>query len=142
MSIQRRDIVIVDFSYSKAIGNAVRPTLVVQADELNASLNATVLAMITSNRSSVGHPLQYLMETAHPNFPASGLRSESVIQSNILTTRLQSAVLRVIGSLSAPPLCWRLTSASRQFWGFPGCPLQGAGDLIARTATFHSPEGS
>ena len=48
--MKRGDIVMVDFPYSDRTGSTVRPALVVQEDSLNAQLDDTILAMITSSR--------------------------------------------------------------------------------------------
>ena len=73
MSVHRGQIVMVDFPYADRTGSRVRPALVVQADDLNAALNATVPAMITSSRSRmVGHPCQYLIDSAHLDYPSLG----------------------------------------------------------------------
>jgi mRNA interferase MazF len=99
--MNRGDVVIVDFPFADGTGSRVRPALVVQADDLNATLNATILAMITSSRNRmVGHPAQLVIDSSHPDFPASGLLTDSVIQCNILITRRQDLILRTIGALS------------------------------------------
>lgn len=100
--MNRGDVVILDFPFADGTGSRIRPALVVQANDLNATLDATVLAMITSSRNRmVGHPSQLVIDSSHVDFPASGLLSDSVIQCNILITRRQDLILRTIGSLSA-----------------------------------------
>ena len=79
----------------------VRPALVVQADPLNHRLDDTILAMITSSRRRmVGSATQLLADHTHPDYPASGLRLDSVIQCENLVTIDQGLILRTIGALS------------------------------------------
>lgn len=100
--MNRGDIVIVDFPFSDGSGSRIRPALIVQADDLNRTLNATVLAMITTSQSrNVGHPCQLVIDSQHPDYAASGLRTDSLIQGNVLATRRQTMILRTIGKLSA-----------------------------------------
>jgi mRNA interferase MazF len=100
--MNRGDIVIVDFPFSDGSGSRVRPALIVQADDLNRSLNATILAMITTSQNrNVGHPCQLIIDAGHPDYAASGLRTDSLIQGNVLATRRKTMILRTIGKLSA-----------------------------------------
>jgi len=100
-SLDRGNIVMVDFPYSDRTGSTVRPALVVQEDGLNRQLDDTILAMITSSRRRMkGTSTQLLMEKSHPDFAMSGLRLDSVIQCENLVTIDQTLVLRVIGTLS------------------------------------------
>lgn len=102
MNIRRGAVVLVDFPFSDRTGSRVRPALVVQADDLNRTLNATMLAMITSSsRRVVGHPSQLLIEATHPEFPQSGLRTDSLIQCNQLSTLRQDLILKTLGHLSS-----------------------------------------
>lgn len=99
--VNRGEVVMVDFPYSDRTGSTVRPALVVQADVLNHSLDDTILAMITSSRRRmVGSPTQLIINRGHPDYPASGLRLDSVIQCENLVTIDQGFILRVIGCLS------------------------------------------
>jgi mRNA interferase MazF len=101
-NVARGSIVMVDFPYSDRTGSTVRPALVVQDDGLNRQLDDTILAMITSSRRRmIGAATQLLIERSHPDFTASGLRLDSVIQCENLVTIDQALILRVIGSLSA-----------------------------------------
>jgi len=98
----RGDIVLVDYPFAEGVGSRVRPALIVQADDLNRTLQSTVLAMITSSqRRKVGHASQLLIDQAHSDFSQSGLRLDSIVQCNMLATLKQDLILRTIGALSA-----------------------------------------
>ena len=97
--MKRGDIVIVDFSVYNP-QEKVRPAVVVQNDRDNARMKNTIVALITGNVSRAGEPTQYLIDQAHPDYPASGLHKESVVNcSNLITVRQQD-ILHTIGKLS------------------------------------------
>lgn len=98
----RGDIVIVDYPFAEGVGSRVRPALIVQADDLNGTLQSTVLAMITSSqRRKVGHASQFLIDQSHADFAQSGLRMDSIVQCNMLATLKQGLILRTLGALSS-----------------------------------------
>ncbi len=98
--IHRGDVVIVDF-YPRDPKARVRPALVVQDDRDNARMAKTIVAQITSNISRAHEDTQHLIDPAHRDWAASGLRLPSVINASNLITIPQSQVTHVIGSLSA-----------------------------------------
>ncbi len=101
MTVQRGDIVLVDFPYSNHIESKIRPALVVQSDVWNQRLDTTILASITSSRHRrVGASTQYFIATATTEGQQSGLRLDSIVQCENLITHEQKLILRVIGSLS------------------------------------------
>jgi mRNA interferase MazF len=97
--MKRGDVVIVDFSvYNPA--EKVRPALVLQNDRDNARMQNTIVALITGNLRRAGEPTQFLLDAKHPDFLASGLHKDSVLNcSNLITIRRQD-ILRTIGTLS------------------------------------------
>jgi mRNA interferase MazF len=98
--MNRGDVVIVDYPYSDATGRKIRPALVVQSDSKNASLDDTILALITSQvrRNLDTH---VFIDIANPDGRQSGLRTSSAVQCENLYTIDQKMVLRIIGSLPA-----------------------------------------
>ena len=101
MTIQRGDIVLVDFPYSNHTESKIRPALVVQSDVWNQRLDTTILASITSSRHRrVGASTQYFIDTATIKGQQSGVRFDSIVQCDNLITHEQELILRVIGSLS------------------------------------------
>jgi mRNA interferase MazF len=98
--MNRGEVVIVDYPYSDASGRKVRPALVVQSDSKNASLDDTILALITSQlrRNLDTH---VLIDVANAEGRQSGLRMSSAVQCENLYTIDQKMVLRTIGSLPA-----------------------------------------
>ncbi|MBW3542581.1 MAG: type II toxin-antitoxin system PemK/MazF family toxin [Planctomycetes bacterium] len=95
----RGDIVIVDFRPHDPKAK-VRPALVIQNDRDNARLTNTIVAAITSVTRRSAEPTQLLIDRAHPDWKASGLRYESAINCcNVFTLR-KADVKRGIGRLS------------------------------------------
>jgi len=99
--MKRGDVVLIDFPFTTGSGSQKRPALVVQCDRNNGRLDDTIVAIITSNTSrAVREPTQLLIDAAHPDWAASGLRLPSVVKCEHLYTFHQKRVLRTIGHLS------------------------------------------
>ena len=102
MTVQRGDIVLVDFPYSDRTGSKVRPALVVQSDSLNQQLADTIIALVSGSKSRfVGAASQLVVDISTPDGIRTGLRHASVIQCENLITLDQSLILRTIGRLSS-----------------------------------------
>ena len=97
--MKRGDVVIVDYPFSDARGSKVRPALVVQADDKNAQLSDTIIALITSrlHRTLDTH---VLIDISTPDGQQSGLRLRSEVQCENLCTIDQKFILGVIGAMS------------------------------------------
>jgi len=100
MIVHRADVVIVDFSPTDPNAR-VRPALVVQNDRDNARMRRTVVVQITSNISRASEDTQHLVDPAHPDWAASGLRLPSVVNASNLATVPRGQITHVIGALSA-----------------------------------------
>ncbi len=77
----------------------LRPSLVVQADELATGLDQVVIAMITSRLFRAGHPSRVLIQLSDPEGQQSGLLSDSVVMTDNLATVGVSELERKIGYL-------------------------------------------
>ncbi|MBI3462005.1 MAG: type II toxin-antitoxin system PemK/MazF family toxin [Planctomycetes bacterium] len=101
MTVQRGDVVLVDYPYSDRTGSKIRPCLVVQNDRNNQRLDDTIVVTISRTTHAVTEPTQLLIETSSPAGKQSGLLFTSAIQcENVLTVDRQF-ILRKIGSLPA-----------------------------------------
>jgi len=100
MSVQRGDIVLLDYPYSSGGGTKVRPALVVQNDRDNHRLVNTVIVQITSMTRRVLEPTQLLVEIATPEGVLSGLRQDSVVNFVNILTLDKTKILRKLGRLS------------------------------------------
>jgi len=97
MTCNRGDIVLVKYPESNLRRVKKRPALVVQADQLGTGLQQTIVAMITGNLARAGHPSRILISLATPAGRLTGLRSDSVIMTDNLTTVLHTEIDRAIG---------------------------------------------
>ena len=97
--MNRGDIVIVDFSVYNP-SEKVRPAIVVQNDRDNARMQNTIVALITGNVRRAGELTQFLIDQKHPDFVASGLHKDSVVNCSNLITIRQQDILTIIGKVS------------------------------------------
>jgi mRNA-degrading endonuclease toxin of MazEF toxin-antitoxin module len=75
---------------------------VVQCDHNNGRLLDTIVAIITSNTGrATREPTQFMIDPAHPDWAASGLRLASVVKCEHLYTFHKQRVLRTLGQFSA-----------------------------------------
>src|SRR5687767_5798716 len=97
--MKRGDVVIVDLRRTNPAAK-VRPALVIQNDRDNRRMANTIVAQITSNLRRAGEDTQLLVDAAHPDWSASGLRHSSVVNCTTIYTVEQNHVTHTIGSLS------------------------------------------
>jgi mRNA interferase MazF len=103
-SPNRGDVVLVLFPNSDLRTARKRPALVVQADDLNAGLAQTIVAMITSRTFRAGHPSRFTVQRSTPQGQRSGLLADSVVMTDNLATIAEAAIDRVIGTLPMAPI--------------------------------------
>src|SRR5947209_1655120 len=98
MSVQRGDVVRVDWPYSDRTGSKVRPAVVVQDDTYNQRIADTVLVLISK---TVRAPGATEVEIDPAVETRSGLRYRSVASCTNLLTIDQGLIVQTIGELSA-----------------------------------------
>ena len=101
MSVQRADIVLVDFPYPAGTGSEMRPGLIVQNDDNNARLQYTIIAAITLTIHRSRQPTQLLIAVSTTEGQQSGLLFDSVVTCENLATIDQTLIHRTTGRL--PP---------------------------------------
>ena len=99
MRYSRGDDVLVLFPDSNLRTANRRPALIIQADNLQTGLAHTIVAMITSNLTRLGHPSRVGILKTTLAGTKSGLKSDSVVMTDDLATVLDNEIDRVIGSL-------------------------------------------
>lgn len=99
MKCKRGDVVILFYPDSNLQTGKHRPALVVQADNLGSGLSQTIVAMITSNLRRSGHKSRVPISRSSNEGRLSGLRFDSLVMTDNLTTVLDSEIARVIGKL-------------------------------------------
>ena len=84
MSVQRGDVVMIDWPYSDRMGSKVRPAIVVQVDPLNVRIADTVLIAITGTTRRAGN-VEVVIDPGTET--GSGLWRTSVASCNNLMPR-------------------------------------------------------
>ena len=95
----RGDIILVVFPDSNLRTGKLRPSLVVQADNLQTGLPQVIVAMITSKVARANHASRVAVLVSSAEGSQSGLLTDSVIMTDNLATIAHTEIGRVIGSL-------------------------------------------
>jgi mRNA interferase MazF len=104
MSLQRGQVVLVDWPLTKPVGRKVtkvRPALVVQNDRDNQRLTNSILAMITGQTKRSLEPTQLFIDISTADGQLTGLRSDSAVNCINLLTLDQKKIITTIGTFSA-----------------------------------------
>ena len=100
MRYRRGDVVLVLFPNSDLQTFKRRPALVVQADDLRTGLGQVIVALVTSNLSRAGHKCRIVVRDGTPEFTASGLKTDSVLVIDNLSTVRDSYLERTLGTFN------------------------------------------
>jgi mRNA interferase MazF len=98
MKNRRVDVVLVLFPNSDLRTAKRRPALL-QRDNLDAGLEQTIVAMISSNLARRGHPSRVFISAASREGKAAGVRLDSVVMTDNLATVLEREIDSVLGRL-------------------------------------------
>ena len=96
---KRGEVILVLFPHSDLKTAKVRPTLVVQADDLQTGLPQLIVAMITSRVFRANHPCRVMIQLSSIEGKESGLLTDSVVMTDNLATVVESEIDRTIGLL-------------------------------------------
>lgn len=108
MKVSRGDVVLLPIAFVSGVGTKVRPAVVIQDDSLNARLNSTVVAIVTSTNVRVQtEPTQLFIDISTPDGRRTGLLHNSTVKGEHIDTVDQRDVVRKIGTFS-PALLQRL----------------------------------
>jgi mRNA interferase MazF len=99
MKTRRGDVVLVLFPDSNLRTAKRRPALVLQRNELGSGLNQTIVAMISSNPNRANHPSRLSIPLGSPEGKACGLRLDSWLMTDNLTTVLDSEIDSRLGAM-------------------------------------------
>lgn len=100
MPHRRGDVVLVIFPDSNLRTAKRRPALVIQDERLQTELRQTIVAMITSNMARAGSRSRIAVPKVSVEGQQMGIRTDSVIMTDNLTTILDAEIDRTIGHLS------------------------------------------
>ena len=94
---RRGEVVLVLYPNSDLRTAKRRPALVIQRNNLDSGLAQTIVAMISSNLARRTHPSRIFVSVNSADGKAAGLRLDSVIMTDNLTTVLDSEIDSVLG---------------------------------------------
>jgi mRNA interferase MazF len=97
MSVNRGDVVRVDWPYSDRTGSKVRPAVVVQDDPYNQRIADTILVLISRTLRAPGTTEVEIDPAVELH---AGLRYKSVVSYTNLLTINQGLIVQTIGHLS------------------------------------------
>ena len=97
MTVERGDVVLVNFPNSDLTTYKARPALVVQDTNLETGLSQVVLTLITSNLERTG-PTRVPVTATSRQGKAMGLMSDSVVVTDALQTVRLKAIGRKLGT--------------------------------------------
>ncbi len=101
VTVQRGDVVFLQFPFSDGSGQKGRPAVVIQSDIDNAKLESTVVALISGNTRLVSkEPAHILIDVATESGRRSGLRYSWAINTHSLFTVHRSLIHEVVGGLA------------------------------------------
>jgi mRNA interferase MazF len=100
MTVQRGDVVVVDWPFASGGGSKPRPAVIVQNDRDNQRLTNTIVAMVTSRLSRSTEPTQLLIDLATSEGQQTGLHRTSVVNCANLFTIEQVKVVQTLGAPS------------------------------------------
>lgn len=101
MKVSQGDVVLLPIAFVSGRGSKVRPAVVVQNDTLNAKLNSTIVAIITSTNSRAAtEPSQVFVDLNTPDGRQTGLLHDSTIKCEHIDTVDQRDIVRKIGVVS------------------------------------------
>jgi mRNA interferase MazF len=99
MAYKRGDVVLVLFPDSNLRTAKRRPSLVIQADNLNTGLTQTIVAMITSNMSRADHPSRVTLLLNSTAGQEARVLMDSVVMTDNLATVHENEIDKVLGRL-------------------------------------------
>jgi mRNA interferase MazF len=112
------DVVVLSYPFSDLSATKVRPALVVSSDSYNQNSQDAVFILITSNISRRG-PFDVAVAKTHPEFALSGLRFDSAVRIDKITTLNKRLAAATIGRFG-PKLAAEVEKKLRLFLELPG----------------------
>jgi len=100
MTSNRGDVVLVRWPNSDLTIGKPRPALVVQANGLATALSQVVVEMVSSSAARSGPPFRVPLRLGSPASAGTGLRVDSVVMADVLSTIHLREVHRTIGRLA------------------------------------------
>ena len=93
------DVVLVPFPFSDLSGRKVRPAVIVSAQPQRSELILAFITSVLTNRSARGAEVELLR--SDPEFPATGLKGDSLIRLDKLVTLSRSVISHRLGTTAS-----------------------------------------
>ena len=110
-TLHHGDVVLVPFPFADLSGKKVRPAVIVSADPQGAELILAFITSVLTNRSPRGAEVELLRADAE--FPAAGLKVDSLIRLDKLVTLSGSVISRRLGT-AGPATKTKITTMLRR----------------------------
>lgn len=113
--MKKWDVVLLAYPFTDLSAVKVRPAIVVSPDPDNESLDDGLFLLITSNISRVS-PHDIVVDSSHPEFPATGLLRPSALRVNKLFTLRKTLIKKRLGCVG-PLLRAAISSRLKEYLG-------------------------
>jgi mRNA interferase MazF len=97
--LQAGDIVLVTFPFTDLTTAKLRPAVIISNEAVHRSEDDYTLLFISSVIPSQIQPYEVFFSTTHPDFKESGLKKDSLLKTNKITTVQKKLLKRHIGRL-------------------------------------------
>ena len=95
--VKRGSVVLIRYPFTDLSGAKVRPAIVLTPDSLLPRLEDVLCLFVSSTVPDDLLPTDVVLEPADPSFPATGLKSRSVLRTHKLALLHKALVVRVLG---------------------------------------------
>ena len=112
------DVVVLSYPFTDLSATKVRPALIISPDSYNRTSQDAVFVLITTNTSRRGR-FDFILQTSHPEFVATGLRFDSAVRIDKIFTLSNKLAIRTIGRFG-PQLTKEIEKQLRLFLELPG----------------------
>jgi mRNA interferase MazF len=98
--VRRGSVVLIRYPFTDLTGSKVRPAVVLTPDQLMPKLDDILCLFISSAMPMDLLPTDFVLESSHLSFRATGLKDRSVFRTHKLALLHKSLVMRVLGELN------------------------------------------
>lgn len=97
--VKRGSILLIHYPFTNLSAVKVRPAVVLTPDSLLAKLNNVLCLFISSSIPAELFPTDFILETTHPSFHATGLKYRLGVRTHKIALLHKSLVTRVLGEV-------------------------------------------
>jgi len=97
--VKRGSVVLVRYPFTDLSAVKVRPAIILTPDHLIVKLEDVLCLFISSIVPKKTLPTDFVLESSHPSFLKTGLKSRSLFRAHKLALLHKSLILRVLGEM-------------------------------------------